>query len=146
MGASMNSVLVGTFATPAAAMAAQRALMAAGFAASALQRTGAAVAAVSAPASTAPSTRRRGLARLLALFSADDARPDERQAAATPASGPCSLTVRTASGDEMDLAERTLRAAGALDVDEQSEEWRDGWTAGTGAGRSNASGGADRGR
>lgn len=141
----MNSVLVGMFDTEADALAARGKLMAAGFTAAALQMTAGSASAstptsaTSAAASTAPHAE-GGITRFFEnLFGSDDT-DDDRQFdrhrstyAEAFKRGSYGLTVRTASEAELDRAEQILNAAGAIDIDERSEEWRkDGWT-GTGS-------------
>lgn len=139
----MNSILVGMFDTEATAMAAKGKLLAAGFAASALQMTGGSPSDTTPMATTTTAPHHEGaISRFFEnLFGADDddADLDQHRSTYTEAfrRGSYGLSVQTTSEAEMDKAEQILNAAGAIDVDERSEEWRkDGWTgaaAGTGA-------------
>lgn len=129
---TMNSVLVGMFETEAAAMAAQGKLLAAGFPASTLHVTGGSPG--ETPTSTAPH-QEGAISRFFEnLFGADDNDDDavgHHKSTYTEAfrRGSYGLSVRTASEAQMGRAEQILNAAGAIDVDERSEEWRkDGWT------------------
>ena len=145
----MNSVLVGMFDAEADALAARGKLMAAGFTAAALQLTGgsanagAPMAASPSATSTAASTASHAEGGITRFFenlfgsndSDDDMDFDRHRRTYTEAfnRGSYGLTVRTTSEAELDRAEQILNAAGAIDIDERSEEWRkNGWT-GTGA-------------
>ncbi len=147
----MNSVMVGMFDTEAAAMDAQRKLIAAGFAAGALQMSGGSPGAATATATPATAPHQEGaitrfFENLFGADDSDDAAFGEHRSTYTEAfrRGSFGLTVRTTSAAEMDEAERILNAAGAIDVDERSEEWRkDGWT-GSGAAVTGAVTGATR--
>ena len=136
----MNSVLVGMFDTQAEASAAQSKLLAAGFAAGALRMTGATDASTgtstttgTAAATTAPH-QEGAIARFFDhLFGSDDDDLDVDHHKSTYGEafrrGSYGLTVETASEGEMVKAEQILNAAGAIDVDERSEAWRnEGWT------------------
>ena len=133
----MNSILVGMFDTEADAMAAQNKLMAAGFAAGALQLTsGSPGATASTTSTTSTASHREGaIARFFeSLFGADDG--DDRASdhhrstyAEAFERGSHVLSVRTTSEAQVAKAEQILNACGAIDVDERSEAWRkDGWT------------------
>ena len=147
----MNSVLVGMFDTEADALAARNKLMAAGFNAAALQMTGGATSAAEpvtsattaattsatdTGSSTTASHAEGAITRFFEnLFGADDG--DERRGLDSHRStyteafnrGSYGLTVRTTNESEVDRAEQILNAAGAIDIDERSDEWRkDGWT------------------
>ena len=131
----MNSTLVGMYDTEAGAMAAKAKLVAAGFAAGALQLTGASTGAATPLASTTAPREEGTIVRFFEnLFGADDsddAEFDGHKSTYAEAfkRGSYGLSVETSSEAEMDRAEEILNATGAIDVDERSEEWRkDGWT------------------
>ncbi len=131
----MNSVLVGMFDTATDATAARGKLLAAGFEASALQMTGGPADAATSTAPTTSAHQEGAITRffenLFGTDDGDDVDVDHHRSTYTEAfkRGSYGLTVRTTSDAEAEEAERILNAAGAIDVDERSEEWRrDGWT------------------
>ena len=140
----MNAALVGMFDSQADATAAHGKLMAAGFAASALSLTGGASdSSTTSVATTGSAPHQEGaIARFFEnLFGSDDGADgtdrDEHKSTYTEAfkRGSFGLMVKATSEAELDKAEAILNAAGAVDVDERSEEWRkEGWTGGTAQG------------
>ncbi len=122
----MNAVLVGRFDTQADARAAQRRLLAAGFPAGALQMTGDSTSAASE--ATAEDHEGAVVRFFENLFSADgsDDVVDHHARGDAFERGSFWLAVRAASEAEMDEAGRILNAAGAIDVDERSDESRKG--------------------
>ncbi len=142
----MNSVLVGMFDSQAQAQAARTQLISAGFAASAVSLTGGG-GATGSPAGTATDDREHegGIAHFFrTLFGGDDdedttRRYDRDEYGSTYQEafrrGSYGVAVTAQSDDEASRAEDVLNAAGAVDIDERSEQWRsEGWTGGrTGA-------------
>ena len=122
----MNSVLVGMFDSQAQAQAARTQLIAAGFAASAVSLTGGEGAMGSGePAATVTGTT--------GSTSSSSMASGEREH-----EGGIAHFFRTLFGgddDEVARAEEVLNQAGAVDIDERSQQWRsEGWTGGqTGA-------------
>lgn len=136
----MESVLVGMFESQEEASAAQSKLMAAGIAVDAISLTGGSTG--TATSTSAAPHHEGGIARFFEnLFGSNDdvdkLDRDGHRSTYTEAfnRGSYGLTVRTRSETEADQAERILNAAGAIDVDERSEEWRrEGWTGGAAVG------------
>ena len=157
----MNSVLVGMFDSQAQAQAARTQLIAAGFAASAVSLTGGEGAMGSGePAATVTGTtgstssssmasgereHEGGIAHFFrTLFGGDDDEDTSRryerdQYGSTYQEafrrGSYGVAVTAQSDDEVSRAEEVLNQAGAVDIDERSQQWRsEGWTGGqTGA-------------
>ncbi|MEF8706405.1 MAG: YsnF/AvaK domain-containing protein [Candidatus Accumulibacter sp. UW27] len=148
----MSSVLVGIFDTQTAAEEARRDLLAAGFPPHAISMTGDTVAAATHESSaTADSPRHEGaIARFFNnLFGGRD---DDSEHSAYAERyqeafrrGSCGVAVTTANDAEMDEAENILNAAGAVDIDERSVQWRqEGWTGGSTTPAGSLEGGATR--
>jgi len=130
------------FDTEADALAARNKLVAAGFTSAALQMSGGSTSAATPATSTtssAAATDHHGEGAITRFFEnlfGTDESDDERDIdghrstyAEAFKRGSYALTVRTTSDDETDRAEQILNAAGAVDINERSEQWRkDGWT------------------
>ena len=135
----MNSVLVGMFDSQAQASAAEAKLLAAGFQASALSISGGTAASTSSTAAAPQQGGGIGSFFEKLFGSDDDASEADRDSHTSTYKeafkrGSYGLTVSTTSEAEMDKAEEILNAAGAVDIDERSQEWRnEGWVGDTGA-------------
>lgn len=149
----MQSVLVGIFDTQAAAERARTQLTAAGFTPDAVSmHSGASgmssgadssmstgTASSLSTASSAAPEQEGAISRFFhSLFGSDDASTDRDAYGQTYGEalrrGAFGVTVRTASDDETDRAVELLNSAGAVDVDERAQQWRnEGWTGGTAA-------------
>jgi stress response protein YsnF len=150
----MSSVLVGIFDTQTAAEEAKSDLLAAGFSPTAISMTGGTAATAATPeSSTAADTSHHegAIARFFSnLFGGRDDDDPQRAAYAETYQeafrrGSYGVAVTTANDAEMDEAENILNAAGAVDIDERSVQWRqEGWTGGSVTSASSLESGATR--
>ena len=136
----MNSTLVGMFDSQAAASEARSQLLAAGFGPAAVSMSNETDTSSSTRESTAGSGGQQQEEGVIArffgnLFGSDDS--DDQGYGQTYREavrrGSYVVSVQASSEDELDRAERILNAAGAVDVDERAQAWRqEGWSGGTG--------------
>ncbi len=135
----MNAIIVGMFDTAGQAQAARTQLLAAGFAsddvstAAGSAGSGQGVARDTDGETRAEPRQEGAIARFFDnLFGNDDDAETNRHADTYQEAfdrGSHGVSVTTASDDEAERAEMILNDAGAIDIDERSEEWRKtGWT------------------
>ncbi len=140
----MQSVLVGMFDTRAAAEQARTQLTAAGFAPDAVSMhpdasgpsTTAGTSSSTSSASSSAPEHEGVISRFFhSMFGNDDAPADrdtyDQSYSEAFRRGAYGVTVRTSSDDETDRAAELLNSAGAVDIDERAQQWRnEGWTGG----------------
>lgn len=135
----MSTDLVGMFDSQADADRARTQLMAAGFAADSITMTGGMSQSetASSQGSSSGGQQDQGvISRFFQdLFGSDDQSSRDDGYAATYQEairrGSYGVRVSALNDDEVDRAERILNAAGAVDVDERAQSWRqEGWTGG----------------
>jgi stress response protein YsnF len=136
----MKSTLVGMFDSQTAASEARSQLLAAGFGPAAVSMSNETDTSSSSRESTASSGGQQDegvIARFFGnLFGSDDS--DDQGYGQTYREavrrGSYVVSVQASSEDELDRAERILNAAGAVDVDERAQAWRqEGWSGSTGS-------------
>ena len=136
----MNSVLVGMFDSQASATQARTHLLAAGFDAESVSMPTGSVGqgdGDDAGGSRSDPEQEGAISRFFhSMFGSDD--KDDTGYGDTYNEafrrGHYGVTVKAASDDELDRAEGILNDAGAIDIDEQSQQWRnDGWSGGASA-------------
>ena len=131
----MSSVLVGMFDTQSAAEDARERLIQAGFPETTVSLTGgSATSAVSTErAGTTASEQEGPIARFFKEIFGDDNTESEYRPAYDEAfrRGSCGLAVSVNNDQELERAAEILNGAGAVDLDERSQQWRnEGWTGG----------------
>ena len=131
----MSSVLVGMFDTQSAATNARERLIQEGFPETMLSLTGdSATSAMPTETGGTTSSKQEGpIARFFKdIFGGDNTESEYRPTYDEAfRRGSCGLTVSVSNDQELDRAAEILNSAGAVDIDERSQQWRnEGWTGG----------------